>query len=195
MTAHIPEIDSCYAADLTHLDYFHSPLLLLLPSVSPSPAKEKKTSEEGRWWEGRARRCSVNTNELTCTNRSAVQPLFVAHYCTAIARKKIIIMIIKRCGLPPCISSSSLACLSCDCHLPPSLPPLTPPAHWLRPLPPMPINGCSSNTQGAVIYGARSLSVHAGNSNTHSLTHTREDRGDGGENDGLRWNSFFLSQS
>lgn len=95
---------------------------------------------------------------LLCRNAS------VAHYCTGIARKN------SRCHCGLFLHIESLrvsACLVTPLSSPP-LPPSSPqPAghtHFHAHKRP------SSDMQGAVIYGARSLSVHAGNSNTHGRT-------------------------
>uniref|UniRef100_A0A3Q3KTS5 15-oxoprostaglandin 13-reductase n=1 Tax=Mastacembelus armatus TaxID=205130 RepID=A0A3Q3KTS5_9TELE len=152
MTAHIPKVDSCYTADLTrwYFSSFHPPL----------QSQEEK---------GGRRQC-VNA-VLPARKRSAnlqKRGRNAAAVCCTLLHKD-------------CTQNNS---------------------HWERGLSPyiqsLPVSAClviaplqrhqltghtyfhaqkrpSSDMQGGVIYGARSLSVHAGNSNTW------EDRGDRGE--------------
>lgn len=103
---------------------------------------------------------------LICRSAGALPPLSIAHYCTRIAQKHSH----KQCGLFA-VQSLSVSLLACLVTPPPPPPCLSLHSHHLaghayfhahrRP---------SSNVQGAVIYGARSLSVYAGNSNTQGRT-------------------------
>lgn len=159
MTAHIPEIDSCYAADLTRC-------CLAPPFLTPRLGSQKQGSTA-------ARKQSASA-ALRCRSADAFPPLSVAHYCTGIAQKNTTPHTHRQCGPFSLYVASPYLCWSCD-PPPPPLPTSLPSyrlcghAHFHAHIRP------SSNQLGAVIYGARSFSFFAGNSNTW------EDRGDGRE--------------
>lgn len=160
MTAHIPEVDSCYAADLTRC-------CLAPPFLTPRLGSQKQGSTA-------ARKQSASA-ALRCRSADAFPPLSVAHSCTGIAQKKHNPSHAQ--AMRPFLAVRRLSpylCWSCD-PPPPPLPTSLPSyrlcghAHFHAHIRP------SSNQSGAVIYGARSFSFFAGNSNTW------EDRGDGRE--------------
>lgn len=109
MTAYIPEVDSCYVADLTHS------LLLFFPSPP-------LTKRENLWRDRGARRgCTgqprcvnksfpIGNGVLIWRNVSAVMPLSVAHYYTMIALKTYTLAMRPIC--------SARLCSSCDSPLP-----------------------------------------------------------------------------
>lgn len=116
MTAHIPEVDSCYAADLTRC-------CLAPPFLTPRLGSQKQGSTA-------ARKQSASA-ALRCRSADAFPPLSVAHYCTGIAQKNTTPHTQRQCGpfslyvaslrisaglvtppllfLPPCPATVSLA--------------------------------------------------------------------------------------
>lgn len=141
--------------------------------------------EEGRWWwwwtsARKQESFPVGNGALLRRDAAAMPPPSVAHYCTWIAhtthtKKNTHCW---QCGpfavhrLSPCL------CLSCD---PPLLLLLLHSHHQLVGHTHFHAHTwSSSDVRGAVIYGARSLSVYAGNSNTHGRTAGKERRGEEG---------------
>lgn len=108
---------------------------------------------------------SIGNGALICRNASAKPPLCVAHCCTMIALKS-------HTGNAAFLLCTELLRVSDRLVIPPT--PTTNPSLQRRQRAghthfPAHIRS-SSDIQGAVIYGARSFSVHAGNSNTHGRT-------------------------
>lgn len=162
MTAYIPKVDSCYAADLTRWYFFFS-----LPSSPPAiKSKEKATSL-------RKQSFPVINASATLQTRGRIA---AAVCCTLLhgdcTQKKTHSH--WQCGLF-CLYIEALRVSACLVTPPPPPPPhssqLAGHAHFHAHKRP------SSNVQGAVIYGARSLSVYAGNSSTHGRTAGMEGKG------------------
>lgn len=111
MTAYIPEVDSCYVADLTH-----SLTATFLPFTSPykeGKFVERQGSEEGVHGSTSLRKQEsfpIGNGVLIWRNVSAVMPLSVAHYCTMIALKTYTLAMRPIC--------SARLCSSCDSPLP-----------------------------------------------------------------------------